>query len=431
MVRAREIITGFGDKWQQRSRFLHWSIDNWREWNKATRNMKMYKHKTTSTSYPFRAMRYWCVGCAIADEAKRLGRPVTILDAGCGKGKQKSFAGNDIEATWIAIDWLVDAGNLASLGYDEWYECNLDKPLPLPDECADITIFDHVVEHLPRPSFTMAELYRVLRPGGVLLAGSPIAPAWVALARQGQHLRAHRMGRRRPGDHITAFWPSRWRHLVMDAGLTLEFLNGAFFCRWSGSPLENCRWWARLNHLWGAFFPSLGAELYLMARKADTLPSPAPKKKAAHRVPRFSIVTRSLGWIGTAAAACVAILLSLQLWPWHEADLASLVRSHQDGNDTFYVLRHPELTDILKQGHLPVFGSMRELHSLIGAVQRKNTDPHIIVGQDQLASLGVQLPELRVVETLRRGEKHLFLVSSEGYGTPIKQMVQQAESTER
>jgi hypothetical protein len=59
----------------------------------------------------------------------------------------------------------------------------------------------------------------------------------------------------------------RWRNLVEDSGLELEMFTGTFLARWSGSPLENKLWWLRLNQLWGAFFPSLGGEAYLAARK--------------------------------------------------------------------------------------------------------------------------------------------------------------------
>jgi len=44
-------------------------------------------------------------------------------------------------------------------------------------------------------------------------------------------------------------------------------MPGAFLFRWSGNPLENYKWWMRLNKLWGVLFPSWGGELYLSARK--------------------------------------------------------------------------------------------------------------------------------------------------------------------
>jgi hypothetical protein len=46
----------------------------------------------------------------------------------------------------------------------------------------------------------------------------------------------------------------------------LELLTGTYLLRWAGNPLENTRWWLRLNQLWGGLFPSLGGEVYVKAR---------------------------------------------------------------------------------------------------------------------------------------------------------------------
>jgi SAM-dependent methyltransferase len=128
------------------------------------------------------------------------------------------------------------------------------------------------LEHVSCPAFTLAELTRILRPGGVLLAGSPVAPKWLAQGREWWFRRELRQEKRRPGDHIHCFWPGRWSELVRAEGLEMELLTGAYLLRRAGNQLENTQWWLRLNQLWGALFPSLGGEVYLMARKIGTLP---------------------------------------------------------------------------------------------------------------------------------------------------------------
>jgi SAM-dependent methyltransferase len=190
------------------------------------------------------------------------------VDAGCSRGQIKTYVGDDPRLRWFGIDWRVDEPELLDLGYEKVYQYDFDRPLPLEDESFDVVVFLHVIEHLPRPAFTLAELARILRPGGIILAGSPIAPVLVARIRQWQHVRDFQKGVRKPGQHIHSFWPGRWRALAASTGLSLELFNGAFFSRWSGSPLENQWWWVRLNQLWGALFPALGAELYLVGRKA-------------------------------------------------------------------------------------------------------------------------------------------------------------------
>ncbi len=263
----KSLVNRLRCRWQWRTAFLSWPVDALTERLGPIRDEPPFRGSFAPSRYPFGAMRYWWVSCALAEEARRVGRPLTILDAGCGPGKLRSFMGHSVPGRWLALDRRPDALRLAGLGYEEVYQGDLDQFLPLPDQSLDIVVLLHVIEHLPRPPFTMAELARILRPGGVFLGGSPIAPAWVAPLRQWRHQRLLRQGIKKPGDHIHSFWPGRWRRLVAEAGLTLELMNGLFFYRSKGSPLENWRWWVRLNHLWGALFPSLGSELYLLARK--------------------------------------------------------------------------------------------------------------------------------------------------------------------
>jgi len=43
----------------------------------------------------------------------------------------------------------------------------------LPDESADVVILLHVIEHVPDPSATMSEIFRVLKPGGSMVLETP------------------------------------------------------------------------------------------------------------------------------------------------------------------------------------------------------------------------------------------------------------------
>lgn len=46
------------------------------------------------------------------------------------------------------------------------------QQLPLPDEAADVALAMHMLYHVPRPEMAMAELHRVVRPGGTALVST-------------------------------------------------------------------------------------------------------------------------------------------------------------------------------------------------------------------------------------------------------------------
>jgi SAM-dependent methyltransferase len=69
---------------------------------------------------------------------------------------------------------------IRSLRDHDSYECNYASvnverdPLPYPDETFDVVLFCEVIEHLTRdPTYALAELHRVLKPGGYLLVTTP------------------------------------------------------------------------------------------------------------------------------------------------------------------------------------------------------------------------------------------------------------------
>jgi len=219
------------------------------------------------TLYPVWALRYWWTACALMAHAQRCGGACTVVDLGCNRGMMKRFVPFQDTLSWIGLDRNIEHSRLHAANYQGLHECDFDDPLPLPDASADIVIALHVFEHLQRPEFTIRQIQRILRPGGILLAGSPVLPKPLAVLQEWRFRRQMETGRRHMRRHRHAFWPRRWVNLVHTAGLTTETLCGTHFLRWTGFVLENYRWWIRLNQLWGALFPSLGSEIYLQARR--------------------------------------------------------------------------------------------------------------------------------------------------------------------
>jgi len=86
------------------------------------------------------------------------GRPRVIIELGCGNNKiSKDAIGIDM-VDLPGVDIVADAG--LGLGF-------------LPDECADELHAYHFLEHLDDTGLIVAEIYRILKPGGRLIGAVP------------------------------------------------------------------------------------------------------------------------------------------------------------------------------------------------------------------------------------------------------------------
>lgn len=226
-----------------------------------------FYQELAKTKYPVRALRYWWMHCVIQDEMKRANKPLMIADVGCDRGIIKRFVPPVDNARWIGLDIDTNREGIALANYDELVRCDFDEKLLLPDASVDIAICSHVLEHLPRPEFTLQEINRILRPGGMLLVGFPIAPKFIATIRERQFAKEIKAGKRKIGQHVNVFWVKRLRRMCDELGLRIEFATGTAMIRKKGSRLENYALWIRLNQVWAALFPALGQELCVQIRK--------------------------------------------------------------------------------------------------------------------------------------------------------------------
>lgn len=104
------------------------------------------------------------------------GRSLKVLDAGIGTGAMSSAfraefgQGFQLEGVDISEEMLREAAKHLNFK-------NLEKnlvvaditDLPFGDDCFDVVLVAHVVEHLAAPEIGLKELYRVLKPGGLLI----------------------------------------------------------------------------------------------------------------------------------------------------------------------------------------------------------------------------------------------------------------------
>ncbi|MDR1050368.1 MAG: class I SAM-dependent methyltransferase [Deltaproteobacteria bacterium] len=222
-------------------------------------------------AYPVRAVRYWLTRELLAAELAGLGRggEIKLAELGCHRGFVKFFT-KDLTAhvEWVGLDNNRSFEHEAlAAGVEAFVEADFNDPLPLASSSVDIVLFSHVVEHLANPAFTLAEISRALKPGGLLIAGSPVLPWPLSFFREKIFQARLRNNKITPGDHIHAFSPGKWRSLLDAACLDAEFLSGGFLFRATKSPLEDSALWFRFNMVWGALFPSLGNEIFITARK--------------------------------------------------------------------------------------------------------------------------------------------------------------------
>jgi len=256
-------------------RFLSYRLDDLAQNVQIRKPDFQMSASAKATSYPIRAIRYWWVAQALSREL--INKPnATIVDMGAGHGQMRSYCAGSMSCIspeypfdsqqWIALDKVCAAGSSLA-NYSRIVECDFDNPLPLEANSVDALICIHVMEHLPRPEFSVSEIARVLAPGGIFLGGSPVAPAPVSFFLHRWLRDKRRNGTTGPNGHINSFCPGDWKNLVSNAGLKLDFLSGSHFMRLSGSAIENSQTWAKLNLFWGGLFPSLGSEVYLQAHK--------------------------------------------------------------------------------------------------------------------------------------------------------------------
>ncbi|MFJ1750808.1 class I SAM-dependent methyltransferase [Streptomyces sp. NPDC088116] len=127
---------------------------------------------------------------AVADLGLRSGN--AVLDAGCGTGRAlpplRDAVGS--RGTVLGADLtpaMLDAAVRAGRGHSGRLLLADVRRLPLRAQALDAVFAAGLISHLPQPAENLAELARVVRPGGRLALFHPIGRAALA-ARQGRRI---------------------------------------------------------------------------------------------------------------------------------------------------------------------------------------------------------------------------------------------------
>ena len=105
-------------------------------------------------------------------------RPLTALDIGCGDGMHlgwlRGYAaelyGSDYNVTRLLRARDLNQARRVFMADITNY--------PVRDNVFDVIFFNHVLEHIRDDATALAEVYRILKPGGLLLLGTPNEGVW-------------------------------------------------------------------------------------------------------------------------------------------------------------------------------------------------------------------------------------------------------------
>ncbi len=160
-----------------------------------------------------------------------------ILEIGCGEGGMgRSIIAAGKCANYHAVELFREAADVARQYFDQVIQGDIEKmdELPWQSEHFDAIIMSEVLEHLADPLAVLRKLRVLLKPGGIVLAGSPNVA----------HHRVIRMLLRGewqledsgPMDrtHLRWFTPKSFKRLFEDAGFVVDQVVGLGTTGWKG-----------------------------------------------------------------------------------------------------------------------------------------------------------------------------------------------------
>jgi ubiquinone/menaquinone biosynthesis C-methylase UbiE len=171
----------------------------------------------------------------------RLEDGMKVLDLGCGAGRHLHALYFAAKIHAVGIDLGHDDLVKTREGFESFPDVSDDRPrftlavgdalrLPFADDSFDVIVCSEVLEHIPDYEQAVAEIARILRPGGRLAVSVPrFWPEWICwkLA-EGYH--------NTPGGHVRIFRTGTLRNAIERAGFR-------FHRRHWAHGLHSPYWW--------------------------------------------------------------------------------------------------------------------------------------------------------------------------------------------
>jgi SAM-dependent methyltransferase len=194
----------------------------------------------------------------------RSSRRPAVLDVGCWDGAATDRYARALDARALGIEVFEAPARAAEARGIEVARIDLEtQPFPWPDGSVDVVVCNQVFEHLKNVWGPMAEIHRVLRPGGFALLSVPNLGSLhnrvlLALGRQPTSIRTF-------GPHVRGFTRREFERFVTHGGgFTLERSLGV------GFPPLSPPWTRPLAAIW----PGGSHTLAVVARRTEAVGAP-------------------------------------------------------------------------------------------------------------------------------------------------------------
>lgn len=103
----------------------------------------------------------------------------TVLDAGCGDGEIGSLLKKQMHVDVYGVDISKNGVALANKKGLKAKISDMSKKIPFRSSMFDLVISSATIEHVPNPDTFLKEIYRVLKPGGIVLISTPNLSFWL------------------------------------------------------------------------------------------------------------------------------------------------------------------------------------------------------------------------------------------------------------